>query len=37
MCHGGLIRAAIEAQAPGRLDEITEAMAIVFSAKRPAD
>jgi hypothetical protein len=28
MCHGGLIRAAIEAQAPGRLDEITEAMAI---------
>jgi ubiquinone/menaquinone biosynthesis C-methylase UbiE len=33
MCHGGLIRAAIEAQAPGRLDEITEATAMAIAAR----
>ena len=33
MCHGGLIRAAIEAQAPGRLDEITEAAAMAIAAR----
>jgi SAM-dependent methyltransferase len=33
MCHGGMLRAAIEAQAPGRLDEITEAAAAAITAR----
>jgi len=32
MCHGGLVRAAIEAQAPGRLDEITDAATTAIAA-----
>jgi SAM-dependent methyltransferase len=33
MCHGGLVRAAIEAQAPHRLSEITEAAAAAIAAR----
>jgi SAM-dependent methyltransferase len=33
LCHGGLIRAAIEAQAPGRLDEVTYATAAAIAAR----
>ena len=33
MCHGGLVRAAIEAQMPGRLDEITEAATTAIAAR----
>jgi hypothetical protein len=33
MCHGGLVRAAIEAQMRGRLDEITEAATRTIAAR----
>lgn len=33
LCHGGIVRAAIEAQMPGRLDEITEAVATAIAAR----
>jgi SAM-dependent methyltransferase len=33
MCHGGMLRAAIEAEAPGRLDEITEAAAAAIAVR----
>ena len=33
MCHGGLVRAAIEAQAPDRLAEITDAAASAIAAR----
>ena len=33
MCHGGVVRAAIEAQMPGRLDEITEAATRTIAAR----
>jgi SAM-dependent methyltransferase len=33
LCHGGIVRAAIEAQMPGRLDEITEAAATAIAAR----
>ena len=33
LCHGGLVRAAIEAQMPDRLDEITEAAATAITAR----
>ena len=32
-CHGGLVRAAIDAQMPDRLDEITEAAAAAIAAR----
>jgi len=32
-CHGGLVRAAIDAQMPDRLDEITEAATAAISAR----
>lgn len=33
MCHGGLVRAAIEAHAPDRLDEITDAVTTAIAAR----
>jgi SAM-dependent methyltransferase len=33
MCQGGLVRAAIEAQAPARLDEITDAATTAIAAR----
>jgi hypothetical protein len=33
LCHGGIVRAAIDAQMPGRLDEITEAAATAIAAR----
>ena len=33
MCHGGMVRAAIEAQMPARLDEITEAATTAIAAR----
>jgi SAM-dependent methyltransferase len=33
LCHGGIVRAAIEAQMPDRLDEITEAAATAIAAR----
>jgi len=33
LCHGGLVRAAVEAQMPNRLDEITEAAATAITAR----
>jgi hypothetical protein len=32
-CHGGLVRAAIDAQMPDRLDEITEAATAAIAAR----
>jgi len=32
-CHGGLVRAAIDAHMPGRLDEITEAATAAIAAR----
>ena len=32
-CHGGIIRAAIDAQMPDRLDEITEAATAAIAAR----
>ena len=33
MCHGGMVRAAIEAQMPARLDEITDAATTAIAAR----
>jgi hypothetical protein len=33
LCHGGLVRAAIKAQMPSRLDEITEAATTAIIAR----
>jgi hypothetical protein len=33
LCHGGLVRAAIEAQMPNRLDEITQAATTPITAR----
>jgi hypothetical protein len=33
LCHGGLVRAAIEAQMPSRLDDITEAATTAIAAR----
>jgi ubiquinone/menaquinone biosynthesis C-methylase UbiE len=32
-CHGGMLRAQIDKLAPGRLDEITEAVEVAFAAR----